>query len=253
MTFFIIMEPVLSHFCTSSNSSYFSLNSTVKNLMETLDKIDNQQISFLISFIQQKLYSKLPEFLVSQETSIFLKLLFILKFSNSEEIKNHLQILEHFYAHSGYLEGLIITGYSHNSTLLLQNYINKTDDLLVSYILSKFFVDSKEIFFNKCESELFDSLNRMMMFNDRINLTQKMNEILLHMTRSPTINLNSPTFEKKINYANLSGNNFVELVVNCFYCNTKIYKDKIEQFRNIFLNNKDSSEYVCSIFFILLD
>jgi hypothetical protein len=241
MTFFIIFEPVISHFTSSANSSYFSLNSTVKNLIETLDKIDQTQISYLISFIQQKFNTKMNEFLKNEDTTLILKLIYILKYSTAEEITSQIEILEEFYLNSGYLEGLILSGNSKSSIKLLENYLNKTDDLLVSYILSNFFVDSKDIFYTKCESELFESLNKLMMFNERIHLTQKLNEITAHMSRPPMMSPSSPNQEKKINF---TANNFVELVLNCFYCNAKIYKDKMEQFRNLFLNNKESSEYV---------
>lgn len=249
MTFFIIFEPVISHFSSSTNSSYFSLNSTVKNLIETLEKIDNPQISYIISFIQQKLNTKINEFLKNQDTSIMIKLIYIIKYSNMEDIISHLEVLEEFYINSGNLEGLIVSGNTANSIRLLQNYTNKTDDLLVCYILSKFFVDAKDIFFTKCESDLFESLNRLMMFNERIHLTQKLNEITAHLRRASSIYLNSPGLEKKININN--SNNFVELVLNCFYCNTKIYKDKIDQFRNMSMNNKESNENVINMLILI--
>jgi hypothetical protein len=171
--------------------------------------------------------SKLNEFLENSSISILLKLIFIFKHESKEDIKTHLATLENYYASVGMLEGLIITGGSKLSVNLIKNYLNKSDDLLVSVILSKFFLEGDR-FSKACESDLYETLNRLKMFNERILLSQKLNEITSHMEKKATSD-KKPQFE---------------WILSCFYCGIKIHSDKADQFKYMFLNNKDGNEFI---------
>jgi hypothetical protein len=135
---------------------------------------------------------------------------------------------------------LILTGNSKKSVTLLQNYLNTTDDLLVTLILSKFFTDPKDPFAIKCESELSDNLNRMKMFNERIHLTLKLSEIISHMEKGYK---NMSNDKKMPNIGSLLVPT-TELILNCFYCNAKLSSDKADQFKTFSSNNKEYKEFV---------
>lgn len=242
MPFLFIYQEVVTHFKTSQNSSFFSLNDTVKNIISTFDKMDlPSHIHYMILFIQQKFSVKLQDFLYNKDVSILLKLLYLFKFYPKDDILIYLEKLENFYVENSLLEGLIITGSSKKTINLLENYLNSSDDLLVVVILSKFFVDGKDLFYKKCESELYETLNRLKMFTERIHLNQKLNEIFSHLNGSSKANNVSPLIDRK--HLN-SIPHSMEVVINCFYCNTKIYVEKQEQFRYTFNNNKEGNEYV---------
>lgn len=245
MTYFMIFQEVIIHLNHSSNSTYNSLNDSVKNIMSTFDKIDlPSNLPYLISFVQQKFCPKLNEFLINKDISILIKLVYIFKHADKENLILCLQALENFYVENGYLEGLIITGNSKKSIQMLQKYLDYSDDLLVAVILSKFFVNSKENFHSKCENELYDSLNRMKMFNERIHLSQKLNEIVSHMEKGFK---HPQAGEKKSSIIGTSTFNSAEFILNCFYCNAKISPDRADQFRNLFMNNKEGNEFVREI------
>jgi hypothetical protein len=223
----MIAQEVLNYFNMSVNNTYNSLNESIKNIIGTFDKSD--LISYLMIFIQQNLIgNKLTEFLLNEEISIVLKLIFLFKHSSQEDLIINLDYLLNFYISKGYLEGLILTGNSQKSITLLQNYLNATDDLLVSVILSKFFIDPKENFYSRCETELFDTLNRMKMFNERLHLNQKLNEIVLHMEKGYKVSDNKGLLPTS-----------AEFILNCFYCNAKISSDRAEQLRNTSANYKE--------------
>lgn len=240
-----------------------NLNSNLKfdNFAKIMSNINSNTkitipsgINYLILFIQKKLHEQIHEFLSNREIPLMIKLLYILKNDNNEQLSHHIQILENNCIESRSLEGLIITGSSQKSIYLIQNYINKTDDLLVSVILSKFFVDSKNKFYIQLENELNEALNRMKMFNERIMLNQKLNEIISHLQKgigsvightltglkSSTVN----TDKKPGLIPQIINQNNLDLILNCFYCNAKIHMDKVDQFRNFFSNNRDGNEYV---------
>jgi hypothetical protein len=169
----------------------------------------------------------LNEFLENKDISIILKLIYLFKHENKEEIRSYIGILENFYASQGLLEGLIITGCSKISVNLVKNYLNKTDDLLVSVILSKFFLENEK-FSRSIESDLYETLNRLNMFNERILLNQKLNEISSHLDKKISS-------DKKHQF---------EWILYCVFCSTKIHADKADQFKYMFLNNKDGNEFV---------
>ncbi len=198
-------------------------------------------LHFVNLFIQEKQSSRIKEFLTCKEINIFLKLIFILKHNSKEDMIMYLNIMNDYYRDNGLLEGLIITGRGSDSGLLLQNYLNKTDDLLVTNILVKFFVNSKENFYTRCEDDLFEILNRMKMFNERIHFNHKLNEIYSHFEKG--FKDSSGLGEKKS--GNLS--QWTEMILSCFYCNAKIHSDKADNFRNLFLNSKDKSQIVVLI------
>jgi hypothetical protein len=160
--------------------------------------------------------------------SILLKLIFLFKHASKEDVRTHLSTIENYYTAQGMLEGLIITGTAKMSVNLLRNYLNKTDDLLVSVILSRFLLDGDK-FSKSIESDLYETLNRLKMFNERILLNQKLNEISAHLEKKPSSDKKSTSFE---------------WVLSCFYCGIKIHSEKADQFKYMFLNNKDGNEFV---------
>jgi hypothetical protein len=198
-------------------------------------------LHFVNLFIQEKHNTRIKEFLTCKEINIFLKLIFILKHNSKEEMILNLNIMKDYYRENALLEGLIITGKELDSAILLQNYLNKTDDLLVTNILVKFFVNPSENFYTKCENDLFEILNKMKMFNERIHFNQKLNEIYSHLEKG--VKEGTGAVEKKS--GNLS--QWTEMILNCFYCNSKIHSDRADNFRNLFMNSKDKTQLV-SIF-----
>ena len=109
--------------------------------------------------------------------SILFKLIFILKYIPKQEIKYYFDIIIQDCIDNGKVEGLIISGNTKSTLQILENYIDKTDDLLVTYFLAKFYIEHKERFYKACENDLFECLNRLKMFNQRIFLNKKLNEI----------------------------------------------------------------------------
>jgi hypothetical protein len=224
---------------STQNSKFINLNDTFDKIMSNLNNTKIAAgLKYLILFLQKKLDENLSEFFLDKEISLLFKLLYIIKHDSKTQLLHHLLMLEKHCIESTSLEGLVITGSSPKSITLIQNYINKTDDLLVSAILSKFFIDSKNKFHNQLENELDEALNKMKMFNERIQLNQKLNEIVSHFQKG----LKSFTHTDKKTGLILQNN--LELILNCFYCNAKIHADKADQFRNLFANNRDGNEYV---------
>ena len=166
-----------------------------------------------------------------------IKLIYIFRYISKDEVIDYFHKLINDCIQHGKIEGLIITGNTNFTINILSKYIDKTNDLLVTYILSKFFLDHKEIFFKTCENDLFDSLNKMKMFNQRIILNHKLNEIYAHIS-GKIGNSGQPIYKK------YSHNEILEFVINCFYCNVKIQPDKADQFRTLFINNKEPNELV---------
>ena len=70
-------------------------------------------------------------------------------------------------------------------------------------------------------------MNQLKMFNERILLTQKLNEIMSYIEKKD---------RKIINYS--------EWVLSCFYCGVKIQSEKADQFRYMFVNNREHTECV---------
>jgi hypothetical protein len=238
MPFLIIVQEVVNHFNSSSTATYITINETIKTFLSSFEKMDlHSNFHYMLFFIQQKFNNKLSDFINNKDLSVLLKLIYLFKYSPKEEIIVLIEKLESFYEEKGLLEGLIITGNSENSITLLQNYLNNSDDLLVTLILSKFFIDHNHIFVKKCETELFETLNRMRMFTERIHLNQKLNEIISHIS---SINIRNISGDKK----HLMSHNMTEWVINCFYCNIKIHAEKTDQFRYLMMNNKDGTEWV---------
>lgn len=242
ITCLMIFQEILVHMNHSPTSSYFTLNDSVKNIISTFGRLDlPSHLPYLILFIQHKFGNspKLNEFLHNKEIPLLIKLIYILKHAHQEELIALLDTLEAIYIEKGLLEGLILTGNSRKSIQLLQNYLDISDDLLVCVILTKFFVDSKDNFYSKCEGELFDTLNRMKMFNERIHFNQKLNEIVLHMEKGfKMIAQDKKSGQPASIYTS------AEFILNCFYCNAKISADKADQFRNLPVHNKEGNEIV---------
>jgi hypothetical protein len=115
----------------------------------------------------------------------------------------------------------------------LKKFIDKKDDLLVTYILAKLFLDQKDKFYKNCEDALFESLNKLKMFTQRILLSHKLNEI--HMSILSKTNSNNQNLIKKFNQIDT-----IEFSIYCFYCNLKIQSDKSDQFRSLNANNTES-------------
>ena len=136
----------------------------------------------------------------------------------------------------GKVEGLIISGNTNSTLKILQKYMDKSDDLLVTYFLAKFYVEHKEKFYKSCENELFECLNRLKMFNQRIFLNQKLNEI--HST------IIAKTGNATQHQTKKHQNEILEFVLNCFYCNIKIQADKADQFKCLMVSNKEPNELV---------
>jgi hypothetical protein len=227
MPFLILFQEVINQFLnTSTNSNIFSI-------LEKMQSSSNLQ--FVNLFIQQKLSSKLIDFLYNKEISLLLKLVYILKNNNYSDLINNLELLQNYYAENGILEGLILTGNSYKSIVLLQSYLDKTDNILVPVILSKFFVDQNESFYTQVEDTLNETLNRMKMFNERIFLNQKLNEIVSHLEKGFRIH-----GDKKSSTI-LNNHNSTEMILSCFYCNAKIHAERADQFKNLFVNNKEEN------------
>jgi hypothetical protein len=143
----------------------------------------------------------------------------MLKYSTKDEIMEHLVQLKEMYLSKGLIEGLIILGSSEDSSTLLDNFLDKTDDILICYILKMIFCNKFPKAIYKVELELFDSLNRLKKWNERIILSQKVRE------------LSNVTIVQKPN---------LEYILTCFFCGMKI-QEKNEQLRSIlFMNNKDT-------------
>lgn len=180
----------------------------------------------------------------NSKISILFKLLYLIKFVSKQEMKEYLEIIIKDTIDNGKVEGLILTGNTRSSVKILENYINKSDDLLVTYILAKFFVEHSERFYKTCENDLFEVLNRLKMFNQRIFLNQKLNELYATlMSRA----LNTPLNKNRKN----NQNEAVEFVLNCFYCNIKIQADKADQFKMYLTNHKEPNEMVSGILFFI--
>ena len=146
-------------------------------------------------------------------------------------MKSYLAQLEHFYVSNGYIEGLVITGDSPASITLIENHLDKTEEILVVYILSKFFVNPNERIYKSIESEFFECLNKMKMFNERIHIDMKIRETLKI--------LNNNQQQESMKKSDKRG---AEFTLTCFFCLTSINQDKPDQ-RNPFVN-KDNVPYV---------
>ena len=123
----------------------------------------------------------------------------------------------------------------------MKKFIDKKDDLLVTYILAKLFLDQKDRFYKNCENDLFESLNKLKMYTQRILLTHKLNEI--HLNILSMTNSNNQNIIKKNNQIDA-----IEFSIYCFYCNLKIQSDKSHQFRSLNSNNNEAIGIV-NIFF----
>jgi len=184
--------------------------------------------------------NKIDDLIRNNKISISIKLITILKFISKEDIKSNLDIILNDCIDNGKIEGLIISGNTDSTIKILQKYLDKTDDLLVTYFLAKFYVDHQERFYRSCENELFECLNRLKMFNQRIFMNQKLNEIQsLIITKTGNIN---HVHNRKNNQ-----NDIVEFVLNCFYCNIKIQADKADQFKCLMVSNKEPNELVTKL------
>ncbi len=164
-------------------------------------------------------------------------MIYIFKYSLKKDIKIHLELIAEECIKNGKIEGILICGNTENTLKLIEKYMDKTDDLLVTYFFSKFYIDHNEIFYKKCENDLFECLNRFKMFNQRIFMNQKLNEI--HSFIIAKISNTNHLHNKKHNQ-----NDILEFVLNCFYCNIKIQADKADQFKCLMLTNKEPNELV---------
>lgn len=147
----------------------------------------------------------------------------MLNYTSKEEIIEYLMKLKEDYVAKGLIEGLILTGSSAESSFLLDNFLDKTDDILICYILKMIFCNRFPKNIQKLELELFDCLNKLKKWNERILLCQKVNE------------LSNTTLIPKFN---------VEYILTCFFCGMKM-QEKNEQLRSIlYMNNNKDTQYV---------
>lgn len=173
--------------------------------------------------------------------SVVFKLIFIFKYAAKQDIQAYFDIIIQDCINNGKIEGLIISGNTNPTLKILEKYMDKSDDLLVTYFLAKFYIEHKEKFYKSCENELFECLNRLKMFNQRIFMNQKLNEI-----HSIIIAKTGNTNQHHTKKHQIEGMDFV---LNCFYCNIKIQADKADQFKCLMVSNKEPNELV-SIYFI---
>jgi hypothetical protein len=170
-------------------------------------------------------------------------------FDSKEELFNDLEMLKLFYINAGLIEGLILTGNDPSSVILLTNYLDRTDDILLTVIFNHFFIDNKINFFKNSENALFDILNRFQMFNERMSFSQTILSIISQMNNKnnkKSKNSSSSTLpitpnEIKSNISFEHNNHFSECSSICFYCNRRMQNDKPEQ---LTYNNKNSYQYV---------
>ena len=166
----------------------------------------------------------IPQLFVSDEITLLAKLNFMLKYSPKEELIELLLKLRDDYMSKGLLEGLILLGSNYESSQLLDNFLDKKDDILICYILKMIFCNKFKESIYKVELELSECLNSLKKWNERIILIQKVKD--LSNNSSTSLKLNS-----------------AEYVLTCFFCGMKM-QEKNEQLRNIlFMNNKDT-QYV---------
>lgn len=109
--------------------------------------------------------------------------------------------------------------------------MDKTDEILVVYILSKFFLFSHEKIYRRIELEFFDCLNKMQMYVERINIDNKIKEQLKILGSCQQLDSQKKNEKKGAEYA-----------LTCFFCQTSINQDRQDQ-RNSFVN-KDNVPYV---------
>jgi len=115
----------------------------------------------------------IPQLFGSDDIYLLTKLKFMLKYSPKEEIIEYLIKMKDDYIQKGMIEGLILLGSSQESSSLLDTFLNNTDDILICYILKMIFCNKYAKCITKLETELFECLNRLKKWNERITLSQK--------------------------------------------------------------------------------
>ena len=164
----------------------------------------------------------IPKLMESSDILLLTKLNFIFKYSSKEEIIEYLMKLKEEYTTKGSIEGLILLGSTAESSLLLDNFVDNTDDIFICYIFKMMFCNKFPKNIGKVELELFDCLNRLKKWNERIILEQKVSEIA-NTQIIPRLN--------------------VEYILTCFFCGMKI-QEKNELLKSILFMNSKNSQYV---------
>jgi hypothetical protein len=172
-------------------------------------------------------------------------------FDSKEDIFYDLEILKSLYTKEGLIEGLLLTGNDSSSVILLKNYLDRTDDILLTVILNHFFIDNKTNFFKNSEDTLFEILNRFQMYNERISFTQTIYTIMSQMNdKNIKSSKNSSTSTSPITSNEIKSNisfeqnNTYESLPVCFYCNRRMQHDKLDQLTQLIHNDKDSYQNV---------
>ena len=206
-------------------------NPYIELLKITAQRIHNNDLLkfiylFLISDNQP--YDEIKEFLINPSILISIKLIYILNKTNLEHIIKQLREIESCSKKFGKIKGLILSGTSNDSGDIIQSFMDKSDNLIVSFVLCKFFCKTDNKINNKITFEFTELLNKLELYNLRINLITKFSKISnLKATRDQM-------YEKDPK----KDNDSVEFAMVCIFCGNKVQKTDTSRGQNYSINNQ---------------
>lgn len=236
-----VVLPKIVNFLSISDSPYYDL--LIINHNRIKDDEDQVLLSFIYSFIlgETNKPKVLHSFLQSKTIQTGLKLLFIFTQCSIEDLKLYLHELQEFCKENVKIRGLILFGTSNEAASLISSYIDQTDNLIVAFILSKFFVPEDNKLSFKLNNEFNELLNKQELFNLRIELNHKLYKIIEN--KFEEMGSDDVKQDKAdINNSVLNNNekkgkvNTAEYQLTCIFCGNRI-QPQPETIRSQVLNN----------------
>jgi hypothetical protein len=231
-----VILPKVITFMNLNDSPYQEI--LVVNYQRIKNDEDQTLLSFIYSFVLGESNSKnsVKEFINSQKIHSGLKLLYLFSQSSVQTLKEGLSLLQEFCTKNVKIRGLVLFGTSEEAAKLISSYIDKTDNLIVGFILSKFFVPMENRLSYKLNYEFNEFLNKLQLFNLRIELNHRLSKIVDSRFEENFNDLETD----KIKTAEKKGKKeaqVAEYQLTCHFCLSKI-QDSSDTKRNPNLNSQ---------------
>lgn len=179
-----------SNITNTSNNNYYD-NHNYNNINNNSYYQNNILLKFMFKFLlsDNMKYSDLLDFLYCPDIHLTIKLTYLVNKCPIDIITKAITDIENFSKNSGKVKGLILSGTSLQASKIISAYLDRTDNILISYVLCNFFCSREDRFYYKVKLEFNDMLNKLEMFNTRI----KVNSLLENISKLSMFN-NDVTF-----------------------------------------------------------
>lgn len=238
-------------------------NPYIELIKLSIINIKNPILRFIYVFLLSEEVSTDETLLFLEESSIsiIIKLVYLLNLVKKEKILEELGFLNSSTIKNGCVKGLIINGCSsfsnklifssslliskinqtktstldQSSDRIIQKYLDNTDNLIMSYILSRFFCNPDSQFSYKLNLEFNDLLNKLELFDLKIILNSSIRQMISRNCNDTTKITNKP----HMNNQEVNNEASVEFEMMCIFCNSKVQKnERIQQ--QTFINNPNN-------------